>query len=102
MYCLEKCSHRLPARCQRTHCPATRQDTADDVRILRWPVKVTNQLVGGLRLSGTVALGVNDAEPASIGAVTERQFPRAHVFTMHFNTRFSVHLLPSVGWRGSM
>ena len=51
---------------------------------------------------GTVALGVNDAEPASIGAVTERQFHGAHVFTMHFNTGFSVHLMPSVGWRGSM
>jgi hypothetical protein len=51
---------------------------------------------------GTVALGVNGAEPASIGAVTERQFPGAHVFTMHCNTGFSVHLMPSVGWRGSM
>src|SRR5664280_930641 len=51
---------------------------------------------------GTVALRANDAEPASIGAMAERQSRGAHVFTMHLNTWFSAHLILRVGPRGSM
>jgi hypothetical protein len=53
-------------------------------------------------MGGTVALRANDAEPASIGAMAERQSRGAHVFTMHLNTRFSAHLMLRVGPRGSM
>src|ERR1035437_1437532 len=55
-----------------------------------------------LHLIGTVALRANDAEPASIGAMAERQSRGVHVFTMHINTRFSAHLMLRVGPRGSM
>src|ERR1035437_6616344 len=51
---------------------------------------------------GTVALRANDAEPASIGAMAERQSRGARPFTMHLNTRFSAHLMFRVGPRGSM
>src|SRR5664280_1807079 len=51
---------------------------------------------------GTVALRANDAEPASIGVMAERQSRGAHIFTMHLNTRFSAHLMLRVGSRGSM
>jgi len=53
-------------------------------------------------LTGTVALRANDAEPASIGAMAERQSRGAHVVMMHLNTRFSARVMLRVGWRGSM
>jgi hypothetical protein len=61
------------------------------------PVQTTR-----MTFSGTVALRANDAEPASIGAMAERQSRDAQVFTMHLNTRFSAHLMLRVGPRGSM
>src|ERR1019366_5397939 len=51
---------------------------------------------------GTVALRANDAEPASIGVMAERQSRGAHVFTTHLNTRFSAYVMLRVGSRGSM
>jgi transposase-like protein len=51
---------------------------------------------------GTVALRVSDSDPASIVAMAECQYRGAHTFTMHLHTRFSVHLMLRVGWRGLM
>ena len=51
---------------------------------------------------GTVALSATEAEPAPVGAANEHQFRGAHVFTVHFNTGISAHLMPGVGWCGSM
>jgi hypothetical protein len=55
-----------------------------------------------LTREATVALGANDADAASIGAMAERQFRVAHAFTVHLHTRFSAHLMLRVGWRSSM
>ena len=55
-----------------------------------------------LNVKGNVALSATGAEPALIGAATERQFRGAHVFAMHFNTGFSAHLTSCVEWCGSM
>jgi hypothetical protein len=82
---------------------------ADDHRVESNVVEVDHRRMLGngmcnrpVALDGTVALRANDAEPASIGAMAERQSRGAHVFTMHLNTRFSAHLMLRVGPRGSM
>ena len=53
-------------------------------------------------LGGTVALRETDAESARIAILNEHQVRYARVFTVHFNTGFSAHLITFVERCGSM
>jgi len=51
---------------------------------------------------GTVALRTNDADPAHVGAMSERRVRRIHVVSMHLNTGLSAQLTLRGGFRGFM